>query len=194
MQVTETIESPNGRKVVIFKMMNEEPNPRLGMENRTTMFLLHRKYTMGDSHTFETAEALEEFALSVHDVVLAPVFMHELNGEIDLRIDPFRDEANSGMVGFCYITREEVESEFGEWTDESRELALLTLEEELDRYTAWLNDDIYGYNLYDEGGTVIDQNVGYHGADHEASGLYDDAGVEFDAFGRPRLVGFVQES
>lgn len=194
MQVTETIESKGGRKVVIFKAMNEEPNPRLSMDNKTKMFFLHRKYTLGDSHTFVTPEALEEFALSLNDVLLAPVFMHELNGEIDLRIEPFRDEANSGMIGFCYMSRQEVEAEFGEWTEESRDLALLGIEEELDEYTAWLNDDIYGYNLYDEKGALIDQNVGYKGADHEESGLYDDAGIEVDAFGRPRLVGFVQES
>lgn len=194
MQVVETIEGANGRKVVIFKAINETPNPRLELDNKTKMFFLHRKYNLGDSHTMETAEALEEFAEGLTEVVLAPVFMLEVEGEITLAVEPFRDERNSGMIGFCYMTRIEVESDIGEWSDEARELALCTIENELEEYSNWLNDDVYGYNLYDEKGALIDQNVGYNGNDHEYSGLYDDAGVEVDAFGRTRLVGFVQES
>jgi len=180
-EVVKEIKLPGGRTVKVFRDTSAA-NPRLGEEVRTRFLFLHKYHNLGDQHDYQTPAEIEKVVNGLDEIVLAPVFMlEEPKGKVLLDMEPFVGESDRcGQLGVMYINRESVEELFGSWSHETRVQALYLLEEDLRVYCEWLNDDFYGFILYDADGSVMVQETGYVGSDHASSGLYDDAGVELD--------------
>jgi hypothetical protein len=174
---------PSGKKLMIFRDL-DAINPRLLEGTRCRMIFLHKRHELGDPHIYKKPEDVESLVDGMDEIVLMPVFMLEEGGHILLDFEPFIDQeigcgnVDTGQLGLMYITRLDIEEALGIWAEASRIQAVSILEHELRDYNEWLNSDTYRYKIVDADGAVLSENCGFCGADHELSGLYEDAGVE----------------
>lgn len=182
-------------------------------DNLGTMFCCHRNYELGDKQ-FKTGEdalfdALEDCGYMTnqcivdHDVlprnefiekymkvleryaVVLPLFLYDHSG-ITMSTQPFACRWDSGQVGFIYVTRAKILTEYT-WkclTKQRREKIEEYLQDEVNCYDQHLTGDVYGYNI-----EATDRNKeiscddacwGYYGHNFEANDLLVSARASID--------------
>ena len=114
------------------------------------------------------------------------LFLYD-HGDIKLSIRASKDRFDSGHVGYIGVTREEFRQHFGESTCENSKKSCKTLEESLLTYTAYLNGEVYEWDVQEvttckECGHImryetIDGCRGYYGVDSWEQ-MKKDAGVD----------------
>ena len=172
---TETIELENQR-VEIY--IDEYPSDPREWDNLGTMAFFHRRYNLGDKHGFNEPEDLHEF-MNENKMVYLPVYMYDHSG-IGLSTDnsryPFNCPWDSGMLGYIYVTYEQVREEFG-WknlTKERIQKIRSHLQNELDVYSQYLEGRAYGYHLIcKDCGEELDTCWGFYGENWKGNGLLD---------------------
>lgn len=135
-------------------------------DNSTKFVMFHNRYNLpneiGIDHNdysswSEMQEALEKDYKNVHKV-----YMYDHSG-VALSLSSFGDRWDSGQVGFIVTD------------NKSPEASLVDAMQELESYSHWLNGETFGVSVFEDT-ELVDTNLGYHGYNHETSGLKDELG------------------
>ena len=135
-------------------------------DNSTKFVMFHNRYKLpneiGIDHNHylswsEMQEALEKDYKNVHKV-----YMYDHSG-VALSLSSFGDRWDSGQVGFIVTD------------NKSPEASLVDAMQELESYSHWLNGETFGVSVFEDT-ELVDTNLGYHGYNHETSGLKDELG------------------
>lgn len=163
------------------------------------MVCYHKRYDLGDkqfSRDFiDSHDGWDEVKQSLIEqgaIAILPLYLYDHSG-ITMNTTGFACGWDSGQVGFIYTTKEKQE-EFGTADDRLEKC----LRDEVETYDHFLTGQVYGFTLYEKvhhpatepcvtcgHATVedaydeweeVDDCWGFYGSDHEASGLFDNAG------------------
>jgi len=118
----------------------------------------HRNYHFGNSHKFNARDDFEEYCKE-HDVICLPIYMYDHSG-ITVSTKPFSCPWDSGLVGCCWITREEAKEFFATDEDDKIEEILHQTVKLLDDY---LTGNVYGFVIEDDKGNHLDSCWGFFG-------------------------------
>jgi len=154
---------------MFYKIQNDDcyDDPR-SWDNMAEMILHHRKYNLSnetsvDFDDFNSWNEMQKFLEKEYAVVL-PVYMYDHSG-VSIDTAPFSCRWDSGQIGFCVISKEKIQEEFG-WTNltKGRRAKLeRIIDQEVKTYSAFLNGDVYRFTIYDDNGEFVDCCGGYYG-------------------------------
>lgn len=164
----------DGGKVEIFIDENAE-SPR-EYDNLGTMAFFHRRYKLGDKHSFDNPIEVREH-LAETEALFLPVYMYD-HGGIALSTEPFECRWDSGQLGVIYVTKERVIKEYGNFSDASQLHALNVMQAEVKLYDEFVQGNCYGYKKFDASGNETESCWGFIGSNFEQSGLLEAAGVK----------------
>jgi hypothetical protein len=102
------------------------------------------------------------------------LYLYDHSG-LSLSTEPFSNRWDSGQIGYIYVSREDVRKEFrvSRVTKSIEAKAERILLAEVEQYDLYLRGEVYGFEITDESGEVVDSCYGFYGDDHNKSGLYD---------------------
>lgn len=162
-----------GDLIVVDKLENEfgkallysDPdaeNPR-SSENLGTMVCWHRRYVLGDKHSFQDPWDFDKNINRTEAVVL-PLYLYDHSG-LSISTTPFSCPWDSGRAGYIYATKADIRKWFGvkRVTKRILDLAKAELETEVAVYNDYLSGEIYGYSLEDKNGNEKDSLWGIYG-------------------------------
>ncbi len=166
-----------GYNIKYIAVDNEPESPRQ-CDNFGTMICFHRKYSIGDEHSYrrERFNSWEELKSAIEeneDVgVILPLYLYDHSG-ITMKTYPFNDIWDSGQVGFIFVTKDKIIEEFkgsdsGEnITNEMLDIAKKILEGEVALYDHYLTGDVYRLvnEKFDKDRQRVDSDIvsGYYG-------------------------------
>jgi len=166
-------------------------NPRECHDNIGKMLCFHKRYNLGDKNDigiqtsdFESWEDMEKYLYDVKDaLVVLPLYLYD-HGSITMRTQDFGDRWDSGQVGFIYVSREDALRAFGHKrnvTKKMREKVASCLQEEVKTYDMYIQGDVWGYNILNDEGEIVDSCYGFYGeesakldGEHSLSTLRED--------------------
>lgn len=146
----------NGLIGKIFQ--DEDPeNPR-ELDNLATLVCFHRRYTLGDRHSYrhEDYSGWGDFEASLRkadpSAVILPLHLYDHSG-ITISTRPFSCPWDSGQIGFVMVPSSKIREEYGvkRITRKIRERAEGVARGEVETYDSYLRGDVYGYTLEKEG-------------------------------------------
>ena len=170
-----TMKDKEENKYTLEVIQDEYPDDPRNWSNVCTMVCWHRRYKLGDDHSFESPdEFMQHLYLDVigkhwcdehesddwHDiyeelqktdlVLIKQINLYEHNG-ITISTSsgyPYNDRWDSCCVGFIYVTKKTIFKECGGITEENwKDRADEYLEGEVETYDQYLRGDVYGYAL-----------------------------------------------
>ena len=164
-----------GFSVQIVQDMDAE-SPR-EWDNLGEMICFHRRYELGDKHSYPSMEDVQE-SIVKGDIVL-PLYLYDHSG-ITMRTDTAMFRAMDsqswdwGCTGVIVARAEKIRSEWGvkRISPKIRQRVIDNLEAEVDTYDKFLTGDTWGYTIESEDGTVLDSCFGFYGhedAEQEAA-------------------------
>jgi hypothetical protein len=164
-----------GKTVEVY--YDEFPIDPREWDNLGTMVFFHGRYTLGDKHDFTEPEDLHEF-MEEEDPIYLPVYMYDHSG-IGISTDnsryPYNCPWDSGMLGYIYVTKEQVKEEYG-WerlTQERIEKIKSYLNSEVEIYHLFLQGRCYGFHSQCNRCGEEDSCWGFYGEDWKDNGLMD---------------------
>ena len=162
----ETSETKTIGKYKIEIFPDDSPFDPRGDDNLGTMVCFHSRYSLGDKHNFDREEA-KVFMRSKKNIVL-PLYLFDHSG-ITMNTTGFSCPWDSGQVGFIYVEKSKVRSEYG-WkriTKERGDKIREYLRNEVETYDQYISGDCYGYKITDtETGNEEDSCWGYYGEEY----------------------------
>lgn len=164
-------EELNGYKITIFQDSYYE-SPR-DWDNLGTMVCWHRRYDLGDKHSFSEPSDFLEWKKR-HDVIVLPLYLYDHSG-ITISTGPFSCPWDSGQVGYIYVEKDKVRKEWG-WkhiTKKRQERIEQALKQEVSTYDDYLTGNVYGYTV-SRGDEELDSCGGFYG-DYQTSGILEEA-------------------
>lgn len=88
-----------------------------------------------------------------------PLYLYD-HSRITMSTGRFGDPWDSGQVGFIYVTKEDIEKEYGAFNEENLKMTMSVLRGEVDIYDQYIQGDVYWYRLEKFlGGTVAGKEV-----------------------------------
>lgn len=170
-----TMKDKEGNKYTLEVIQDEYPDDPRNWSNVCTMVCWHRRYKLGDDHSFESPdEFMQHLYLDVigkhwcdeHEsddwqdvykelqntdlVLIKQINLYDHSG-ITISTSsgyPYNDRWDSCCVGFIYVTKKTIFKECGGITEENwKDRADKYLEGEVKTYDQYLRSDVYGYTL-----------------------------------------------
>ena len=170
-----TMKDKEGNKYTLEVMQDEYLDDPRTWSNVCTMVCWHRRYKLGDNHSFEGPdEFMQHLYLDVigkhwcdeHEsddwqdvyeelqktdlVLIKQINLYDHSG-ITISTSsgyPYNDRWDSCCVGFIYVTKKTIFKECGGITEENwKDRATKYLEGEVETYDPYLRGDVYGYTL-----------------------------------------------
>ncbi len=141
-------------------------NPREYYEPVGTMVCWHRRYALGDKHTFDSPQDFQEEEMKKAFVVL-PLFLYDHSG-LAMSTSSFVGRAvhaewDSGQVGYIYIPEDKVQEKTGfEPTEDNKAHIQELLEDEVRLYNKYLQGDVYSFSIKDSDGDWIAGGHSYY--------------------------------
>ncbi len=162
-------------------------NPRTEFDNLGTMVCWHRRYDVGDKHSYdEPADFSHEW--NERNAIILPVYMYD-HSSVALSTRSFVGRAHhaewdSGQVGYVYVSLNDVRQEYHakRVTRQIREQVIQLLEVEVKTYSQYVSGDVYGFQVErishcgecgDEHTEVVDSCWGFYGNDWKSNGMSD---------------------
>lgn len=166
-------------------------------DNLGTMVCAHRRYNLGDqggmrealdliykhlsdkqlnemefdaSHVPDIEQALE----ATGQAIMLPLYLYDHSG-ITMSTGRFSCPWDSGKVGFIFVSKEKVRSEY-DWkllNKQRIEKIQNYLIGEVETYDQFLRGDVWGFEVLDEDGEVKDSCWGFFGSDPLTNGIAD---------------------
>lgn len=141
-------------------------------DNLGTMVCFHRRYNLGDEHCYDKEdfnswdELEKQIVKDNGPCIILSVCMYE-HGSIALSTSSFSCPWDSGQIGFIFVPKSKVRSEYGykNITPQRRCKIENILSSEVSTYSHYLNGDVYGYVIEDESGEEVDSCFGFYGYD-----------------------------
>jgi len=151
----------------------DAPNPRKEFDHLGTMVCFHRRYNLGDEHEFRDHDELRDF-LKEEKPICLPLYLYDHSGiTISTGNERFRacdpQGWDWGMLGYIYVTKEDVRKVYGVKRVTRKILAMVTklLVAEVEEYDHYLAGNVYGYKITKDGkpqsGDVLDSCWGFFG-------------------------------
>jgi hypothetical protein len=141
------MEKKIGNYIIRVKQDTDPFDPRED-DNLTTMVCFHRRYKLGDLHDYSEldydsfADLKKEIIKQENPLIIKPLYLFDHSG-ITIRTKPFDCRWDSGMVGFVFITKKNMELLGVE--DESKLDEYL--EAEVSEYDKYLTGDVYSWSI-----------------------------------------------
>lgn len=150
------IETYKNYKIVIRQ--DEDPeNPR-EWDNVAVMVCCHGRYTLGDLQRPDRAsmDELEEMQKALGSYIL-PLYLYDHSG-LTIATSPFHCPWDSGRIGFVYITREKMKDEWNitRLTTKAKIKLSKWIDGEIENYNNYLHGNVYGYEIFDKKGNLVD--------------------------------------
>src|SRR5579864_4230829 len=97
-------------KIIKIYPDEDAENPR-DWDNLGTMICFHRRYQLGDKHTFQTPADFDEWRNKENPedylAIILPLYLLDHSG-LRMSVSSFHDHWDSGQVGWIYVTKEKV--------------------------------------------------------------------------------------
>jgi hypothetical protein len=129
-------------------------------ENLGTMICFHRRYNLGDKHSFDDPDDFKEL---LKDCIYLPLYLFDHSG-ITMSTTPFSCSWDSGQVGLIYVEIEQVKKEW-DWeklSEKRIEKIKEILIQEVETYDDYLTGNIWCFTIEKDGGH-IDSRSGVFG-------------------------------
>lgn len=148
-----------GPCTLIIERDDDPVNPRIDCDPFGHMVCWHRRYSLGDTHSYKTPQdflhGMQTLLAEQKDIVILPIYLYDHSG-LSMSTVPFAGRAphaawDSGQVGYIYADRDDIRRDFGEVTPETVKRAGEALESEVRQYDAYLRGDCWGYRTYMHG-------------------------------------------
>ena len=148
---------------------NYPENPR-EWDNFSTMVCFHRKYNLGDKHTYNHNDyngwnEMEKDIIKNENVgVILPLYLYD-HGGITISTRPFHCNFDSGQIGFIYVSRKTIFENIRGYKILTKKLKGIVTERllnELKCYDQYLQNEVYSFEIVKD-----DERVEYCG------GYYD---------------------
>jgi hypothetical protein len=148
-------------------------NPR-DYDNLGVLACAHRCYDLGDTPRYrinaedyngwnDVRDALTERHGPL--ALIEPVYMLDHSGTA-LSFTAFTDRWDSGQVGWCFVSVEKMQAEYGtDWLEHLTQ-ARERITAELEEYSKWCNGEVYGYIVRTPEGEAGDSCWGYIGREY----------------------------
>jgi hypothetical protein len=171
-------------KVTIFQDSDSE-SPR-NWDNMGTMIAFHGRYCLGDEgHGFDHRDfngwdELEAAIVKEHPGgVILPLYLFDHSG-ITMNTTGFHCTWDSGRVGFIVASAKAIREAFmvKRITKSVRERATASLVSEVKTYSQYIEGDVYGYTVEDDG-DVVDSCSGFYGSDPFTNGMSESIDKEY---------------
>jgi len=166
-----------------------------------TMVFCHSRYALGHEQTMDMDEYMTNLAIDADpkledkidkldwnddmieeyvnrslekNYVILPIYMYDHSG-ITINTSGYSCPWDSGQVGYIYVSKSDVRKEWkvNRISKKLMSKVIGVLVGEIETYDQYLTGDIYGYNVYDNTGEVIDSCWGFYGTDWENNGLLE---------------------
>jgi len=169
-------------------------NPR-EWDNLGNMLCFHNRYNLGDNNlkdefcytkecnlknltdyceNWDEVEKVLKKEFNV--VVIMPLWLYD-HGGLSMKTCKHGQHSgfDCGQIGFIYVTREDILKEYGykRITKKILENVENILIRELEIYNDYIGGYVYGYNIENEAGGLIDSCSGFYGYDFENNGLME---------------------
>lgn len=139
---------------------DENPlNPRTDCDHLGIMLCWHRRYSLGDSHPYDTPQDFAESAAAKDMFVCLPVYLLDHSG-LYVSVNDFNDAWDSGQLGFIYCTKQDAQKWFNN-TDVTEDEIKKELTAEVEEYNDYLNGAWYGFLIEGLDGEVEDSCGGF---------------------------------
>ena len=175
---------------------NDSDNPR-NWDNAGKMVCWHSRYDLGDEQPKEDpitylcgilgldGDDFSQNRTSLNilmgkmekDYIVLPLYLYDHSG-ISISTGSFIGRAqhaewDSGEVGFIFISNKDAVKEWGKkhFTKTVETKAVKCLKGEVETYNDYLVGNVYGYQVCDEDGEVLDSCYGYY-PDHDGKSYY----------------------
>ena len=148
---------------------NYPENPR-EWDNLTTMVCFHRRYTLGDKHTYNhndynSWDEMKKDIIKNENVgIILPLYLYDHSG-ITISTTPFHCGWDSGQIGFIYVSRKTIFENIRGYKILTKKLKGIVTERllnELKCYDQYLQNEVYSFEIVKD-----DERVEYCG------GYYD---------------------
>jgi hypothetical protein len=170
-------------------IQDENPiNPREEFDNFGTMICFHRRYILGDKHSYYNSETvLSEIVSEVGPIISLPVYMYDHSG-ITIKTSPFSCPWDSGQIGYIYISKAQARKEFNvkHLSKKIIQKCIDNLKSEVSTYNDYLTGNVYGFSVKDKNNNELDSCYGFFG-DPETSGCIDEAKAVVDFYIKAEL-------
>jgi hypothetical protein len=142
--VIETVELEEGFTIEILP--DDDPISPRDYDNLGTMVCWHRRYKLGDEHSFESPQDFKEWLKEnggEEKFLIMPLYLYDHSG-ITMSTGPFSCPWDSGQVGYYYASLDKLRKEYGKRLTKKR----------LDTAKKVLQGEVENYDLYIRGGYV----------------------------------------
>ena len=161
-----------GSLTVRLEQDTDAESPR-DWDNLGTMVCWHRNYRLGDEHSYGDPQEFIESDEYRNAAIVLPLGLYDHSGitmYIGSEPSPFDPGGwDSGQVGFIYISREKIRSEYSVKRISKQLLARVEgyLRNEVKTYDDYLIGNVWGFMVEDEEGNHVDSCWGFIGdVDH----------------------------
>jgi hypothetical protein len=167
------IKLKSGKKIII-QYDDDAESPRCWDNLGTIVTTRLRDYSIGDEEIDEYLEDIEKIIIDRGAAVTLPLYMYAHSG-VAISTSPFGCRWDSGQIGFIYMDRNKILSEFN-WKRLSKKRVkriIEILDSEVDIYNTYISGEVYGYTIESEDGSILDSCCGFIGGDHQESGIIE---------------------
>lgn len=157
-----------------FRIVYDEypANPRKEFDNMGTLVAFHNRYRLSDESIYNKDsfdswnELKKQIIKDFNPSVILPVYMYEHSG-VSLSTSGFSCPWDSGQIGFIFVSRKKALEEYNakRITKKIREKIETCLNAEIKEYSNYLDGEVYGY-VIEEDGEIIDSCCGYYGREY----------------------------
>lgn len=104
--------------------------------------------------------------MNSEDYIYLPVYAY-IHGGVALNTTGFSCPWDSGMSGIIYMSKDDIRSQFNKKRISPKlyNQVLDILRGEIDIYNKYLNGDVYGYEIVNDNGDIVDSCYGYYGSE-----------------------------
>lgn len=167
---------------ILEVLQDDSPaNPRED-DNLGTMLCFHNRYTLGDKtdYTFHPKnytgwkDMEKAVAKYFNTAIILPIYMYDHSG-ITIKTTPFSCPWDSGQIGFIFIPKSKVRSEYSKKriSKQLRDKICTYLIGEVATYDQYLTGDVYGFNVLDTEGNHVDSCWGFYGHNPKENGIQE---------------------
>jgi len=177
----------NGKVLKIVR--DESPESPREWDNLTKMIFFGNYRHLGEKHDFiknQSFNSRDEFIVEgenilrkeIKDIAICyPVHLYN-HGGVSISIDyeyPYTDRWDSGTIGFCIITKEDIRKNWGikNVTKKYIQHADEILRSEINTLDNYISGEVYGFIIEDEDGNHIDSCFGFYGFDIKTNGMLE---------------------
>lgn len=117
-------------------------------EFASRIICFHHKYSLGETHSeFNSLVELKEYLDNGENYFL-PIYLYDHSGQT-IKTTPFNDAFDSGLLGFVFISKEEIANSSLVGEMDPKEYAEKIMNEEISLYDAYIRGEEYNIDIFE---------------------------------------------